>query len=452
MRLPFRKTWILFVTLIAAATTAAPARSDDATDRDTAQQDRIDELEKKVDVLTDELSRMRTEQAVPESGSLQSFAGMGPAASKVYGIAKGLSIGGYAEGYYAHLFSNKNQNPNGDPQGAASMTDALRTVLYVGYKFNENLVFNSEFEWEHAGVSDDSAKFDVGGEAIAEFAALDWRLRPWATLRTGLMLLPIGFINQVHEPPFFNGVSRPEVEQVIIPTTWRENGVGLYGDISENVSYSAYLVTGLDSLGFGPDGIAGGRTLGNQSRAEDVAGVVRVDWRPPLEGVLLGGSLYGGGADQGRSGFGDAKLMLWELHAQYRWQGLQLRALYTQSFIDGASKVTRALVDRGDLDPGQVVGNEQLGGYVEAAYDVMPFLGLSSDWSLTPFFRVEYYNTQQSVPSGFDRDKSQEVWLFTPGIGFKPTPNVVYKLDFRSFNPAQGKTTNQVELGFGVAF
>jgi len=444
-----KRTWIFLVTVLAAAN---PAWSADSSDKEIAQQDRIDELERKVDVLTDELSRMRTEQAVPESGSLQSFAGMGPAASKVYGIARGLSIGGYAEGYYAHLFTNRNNNPNGDPVGAASMTDALRTVLYVGYKFNENLVFNSEFEWEHAGVSDDSEKFDVGGEAIAEFAALDWRLRSWATLRTGLMLLPIGFINQVHEPPYFNGVSRPEVEQVIIPTTWRENGAGLYGDLGESVSYSAYLVTGLDALGFGPDGIGGGRTLGNQSRAQDMAGVVRLDWRPPIEGTLLGGSLYGGGADQGRSGFGDTKLILWELHAQYRAHGLELRALYAQSFIDGASQVTQTLRNRGDIDPDAVVGNEQLGGYVEAAYDVMPWLGISSDWSLTPFFRVEYYNTEQSVPSSFERDKSQEVWLFTPGIGFKPNPNVVYKLDFRSFNPAQGKTTNQVEIGFGVAF
>jgi hypothetical protein len=452
MRYPTRTTWILFVTSIAAAVTPAPARSADPGDHEVAEQDRIADLERKVDVLTDELSRLRTEQTVPEAGSLQSFAGFGPAASKVYGIAKGLSIGGYAEGYYAHLFTNRNQNPNGDPQGAASMTDALRTVLYVGYKFNENLVFNSEFEWEHAGVSDDSAKFDVGGEAIAEFAALDWRLRDWANLRTGLVLLPIGFINQVHEPPFFNGVSRPEVEQVIIPTTWRENGVGMYGDLAENVSYSAFLVTGLDALGFGPDGIAGGRTLGNQSRAQDVAGVVRIDWRPPIEGTLLGGSVYGGGADQGRSGFGDAKLMLWELHAQYRSHGFELRALYAQSFIDGASRITQALRNRGDIDPDAVVGSGQLGGYVEAAYDVMPWLGLASDWSLTPFFRAEYYNTEQSVPSGFQRDKSQEIWLFTPGITFKPTPNVAYKLDFRSFNPAQGKTTNQVEIGFGVAF
>jgi len=99
-----------------------------------------------------------------------------------------------------------------------------------------------------------------------------------------------------------------------------------------------------------------------------------------------------------------------------------------------------------------VVGSGQLGGYVEAAYDVMPWLGLSSDWSLTPFFRVEYYNTEQSVPSGFERDKTQEIWLFTPGLTFKPTANVAYKLDFRSFNPRQGKTTNQVEIGFGVAF
>jgi hypothetical protein len=445
-------TWIFVVTLTSGGLAAAPALASEPSDREVAQQDRIEELERKVEVLTDEMSRMRTEQAVPESGSMQSYSGLGPAASKIYGVARGISIGGYAEGYYARLFSNKNQNPNGDPAGSAAMTDALRTVLYVGYKFNENLVFNSEFEFEHAGVSDDSEKFGVGGEAIAEFAALDWRLRDWASLRTGLVLVPMGFINQVHEPPFFYGVSRPEVEQVIIPTTWRENGVGLYGNLGESISYSAYLLTGLDALGFGPDGISGGRTLGNESRAQDVAGVLRLDWRPPIEGALLGGSIYGGGVSQGRSGFGDGNLLLWELHAQYRSHGLELRALYAQSFLDGASQITQALRARGDIAPDATVGSGTLGGYVEAAYDVMPWIAPARDWSLAPFFRVEYYDTQQQVPSGFERDKAQQIWLLTPGISFKPTPNVVYKLDFRSFHPAQGNVTNQVEIGFGVAF
>jgi hypothetical protein len=431
---------------------AAPVRAAEPTDTELAQQDRIQELERKVEVLTDEMSRMRTEQAVPESGSLQSFSGLGPAASKIYGVAKGLSIGGYAEGYYARLFSNKNDNPNGDPVGSAAMTDALRTVLYVGYKFNENLLFNAEFEWEHAGVSDDQETFGVGGEAIAEFAALDWRLRDWANLRTGLVLVPMGFLNLVHEPPYFNGVSRPEVEQVIIPTTWAENGGGLYGSLFEGrLEYTGYVLTGLDALGFGPGGIDGGRTLGSQSRAQDLAGVLRLDWRP-LEGVLLGGSIFGGGVDQGRSGFGDANLLLWELHAQYRAHGFELRALYAQSFLDGASQITQALRSRGNIGEDETVGSGTLGGYLEASYDVMQWIAPSRDWVLAPFFRVEYYNTQQSVPSGFSKDKTEEVWLFTPGLTFKPTPNVSYKLDFRSFNPREGKTTNQVEIGFGVAF
>ncbi len=418
------------------------AAADD--DSELARQDRIGELERKVEVLTEELVKLRTEQAVPEERPLESFAGLGPAASKIYGVAQGLSIGGYAEGFYRSFVDDGRSD-------RVDTADALRTVLYVGYKFTDRLVFNTEIEFEHARTGENLD--GQAGSVAAEFAALDWLLKEWANLRTGLVLVPMGFVNEVHEPPFFHGVARPEVEQRIIPTTWRENGVGLYGRLGEEFEYRAYVVTGLDALGLSASNLRGTRSNGNRSRAEDLAGVLRIDYTPEaLPGSLFGGSFYYGGIDQARDGFPSATLAMWEAHAQYRRFGFEFRALVTQAFLDNADDLTLALRGLEEIGASEVIADEMFGWYVEAAYDVMPWLFPDSGFYLAPFVRYERFDTQQSVPSGFAADGSKDIRLITPGLSFKPHPNVVFKLDYRNFDADQGDIADEVQLGFGVAF
>jgi len=427
------------MSLMLAATAAA--QGDDAA---LASQDRIGELERKVEVLTEELTKLRTEQAVPEEAGLASHMGLGPAASKVYGVARGISLGGYAEGYYRHYAKD-------DSTSNVDRADMLRAVLYVGYKFTDRLVFNSEIEFEHAKTEENLD--GQAGEVAVEFAALDWMFKDWVNLRTGLVLVPMGFVNEVHEPPFFHGVARPEVEQRIIPTTWRENGVGLYGRIGEQLEYRTYVVTGLDAKGITPSNLRDTRSNGNRSRAEDLAGVLRVDWTPPwVEGALLGGSLYYGGIDQQRDGFPGSDLALWEAHAQYRRWGLELRALVTQAFVSDAGDLTDALRAGGELDADQAIARQWLGWYVEGAYDVMPWLAPESGFYLAPFVRYEWFDTQRDMPSGFEADGSKDIRLVTAGLGFKPHPNVIFKIDYRDFHADQGQIADEVQLGFGVAF
>jgi hypothetical protein len=439
-----RATGILVTSLALAATAAA---QDDAA---LARQDRIDELERKVEVLTDELAKMRTEQAVPEERGLESYMGMGPAASKIYGISRGLSLGGYAEGFYRHFAKD-------DSTSDVDRSDLLRAVLYVGYKFTDKLVFNSEIEFEHASTS---ANVDgQSGEVSVEFAALDWMWHEAANLRTGMVLVPMGFVNEVHEPPFFHGVMRPEVEQRIIPTTWRENGIGLYGRIGEQLEYRSYVLTGLDAWGMGPSNLRGTRSKGNRARAEDLAGVFRVDWTPPwTEGALFGASVYHGGIDQQRDypdhpgADPDSDLTMWEAHAQYRRWGLELRALVTQAFVSDAGNLTRALRSADRIDADEAIASGWLGWYAEAAYDVMPWIAPDSGFYLAPFARYEWFDTQWDMPSDFESDGSKDIRLVTTGLSFKPHPNVIFKLDYRDFDADQGEIADEVQLGFGVAF
>ena len=100
-------------------------------------------------------------------------------------------------------------------------------------------------------------------------AALDFLIRDELNARMGLLLVPMGFLNEVHEPPFYYGVNRPDVERLIIPSTWREGGAGLFGRIGDMVQYKLYAITSMNAAGFDDSGLRGGRQNGNRALAEE---------------------------------------------------------------------------------------------------------------------------------------------------------------------------------------
>ena len=197
------------LTPLMCALLAAPAFAQEKPDtgRQPSADQRIADLERRLDAMSRELETQKagaTMPAVPEEGRF----GLAPSASKVYAVASGLSIGGYGEFLYQN-FDSKLQDGTRAPRETG--LDALRLVLYTGYKFNEHIVFNSEIEFEHGGYSDES----TGGEAKVEFAYLDFLFTKAVNLRAGMMLLPVGFMNEMHEPPAFLGSQRPLVERRI---------------------------------------------------------------------------------------------------------------------------------------------------------------------------------------------------------------------------------------------
>jgi hypothetical protein len=434
--------------LLAGLLAALPAAA--ADDGELARDDRIAELERKVEILTDELERTRAEVAVPEQPELKSQYGLGPAASRIYGITRGLSIGGYGEGTYQALVGDKGSGTN--------RADWLRMVLYAGYKFTENIVFNTEIEFEHATTS--STVSSSGGSVAVEFATLDFFWRDAANARAGLLLLPMGFLNQVHEPPFYFGVNRPEVERQIIPSTWRENGAGLFGTFfGESLQYEMYAVNGFNAAGFSPSGLRGGRQSGNRALAEDLAFVGRLDWSS-LPGLLLGGSVYLGdsGQDQtlttamGSAALPDTFTALWELHADYEWRDAHFRTLFTMANLQDAGELSAALRTLGSLPATAAVASDMLGVYVEVAYDVWKLFFPESRKSFEPFFRFEWLDTQQDMPAGFSADESQRLAIYTAGFSFEPIPNVVIKSDYRNLDPQAGQRADELNLGVGFAF
>lgn len=406
----------------------------------------VDELKHKLAVIGEELESARTGSA-PVTPSLETAraTGVGPAASKVY-VRDGLSVGGYGELLFSY-YRDRLQNGTASPVDA--LADTQRAVVYIGYKFNDWVVLNTELEFEHSGFSDKHAK----GEAIVEFAYLDFLVRPWLNVRAGQVLLPVGFLNELHEPPVFLGALRPRLEQStgLIPTTWHELGVGLYGDLPGEITYRLYVVNGLDAARFnakGIGGIGGGRQDGHLAIANKPAVTGRLDWHP-LSGALLGGSFYVGDSAQ-RLGWQPIWTTLVEAHAEYRGSGLQARAVYAHVTVDRAGMTALASGSSAPVESFGT-GTVQNGTYVEAGYDVLTWVP-SARQSLIPFARFEWMDTQHEVAPGARRDPANRRTIVEVGLNYKPITQVAVKLDYDFVFDAAGTGRNQLNLALGYLF
>ncbi|HLC43186.1 MAG TPA: hypothetical protein VJO34_16365 [Methylomirabilota bacterium] len=420
-------SFIFLVLPVAAQQSPAPAPSE------------LEELKGKVKILTDEVDSLKTKLVLPETAELKSLYGLGPAASKIYQLGRGLSIGGYGETNFSLLIDDKGTGKN--------IFDFVRFVLYAGYKFTDRILLNAEIEFEHAKVG--STTSAGSGDVEIEFAYLDFLLEEQANIRAGLILIPVGFLNEIHEPPFYFGNKRPEVETRLIPTTWRSNGVGLYGTLLPGLDYRTYGVTSFNAMGFSNSGVRGGRQSGNREFGDSLAWTGRLDYTM-IPGLLVGTSFFWGDTGQDQLFGGqkvDANLVMYDVHAQYQLKGLHLRGLFTQTHLADARQVTL-----GVSAASRPVAERMWGAYLEAAYDILPLVMPGTRQSLSPFARFEWANTQAEVPAGFSPDNTKDIEVINVGLSYKPIPNVVIKLDYRKLTPKSGTIADELNTGFGFAF
>jgi hypothetical protein len=277
---------------------------------------------------------------------------------------------------------------------------------------------------------------------------LDFFLNPMANIRAGMVLMPMGFINQIHEPPFYFGNNRPEVERYIIPSTWSEIGLGLFGQITPELSYTTYVVNGLNAANFSSGGIRDGRQGASKAKAENFGYVARLDYTPTqVPGLTVGGSGYVGKSGQNMNYAGqkiDALTQLYEGHIQWKYRGLELRALGSWGHISDAVNLSAIT--------GQTIGKNNYGWYTEVGYDVLPLLFANTAQSLTPFFRYEQLDTVGKAPQGYADDLTKDRRIYQFGLQYKPIPNVVIKADYRNFKAKQGQLPDDFNLGVGFIF
>jgi hypothetical protein len=285
-----------------------------------------------------------------------------------------------------------------------------------------------------------------------EFAHLDFLLDPLVNVRAGMVLLPIGLTNELHEPPIFLGARRADVEQQVIPSTWRANGAGVFGEMENGLRYRAYVTEGLRGDRFtASSGIRGGRQKGGSAIAEDFAVCARADFEG-IAGLLVGGSVYAGNSGAGSvDSLGqeiDAGTTLYEIHGQYQRHGLRLRALHAQVSIDEAERLNALAGLSGSSSIGETIA----GSYVEAGYEVLPWLSPGGNLSLVPFLRYEWLNTQDEVPAGFEANPANERTVLTVGASFHPHAQVVLKTDVQLRKNEAETGVDQWNLAAGYLF
>ena len=405
---------------------------------ESGEDDRLTEIERQLGILAEEVENLKIGEEIPVAASSESIPGLAPAAAKVYQKSQGLSIGGYGEALL-EVFDDTRDDET--VSGKTNTFDFLRAIVYFGYKFNDRFVFNSEIEFEHSTTSE-------SGSASVEFAYLDYLYRPAFNIRGGLLLVPMGLINELHEPTTFLGAKRPETERRIIPSTWRENGIGVHGSLG-GFTYRTYVMNGLDASGFSAAGLRGGRQKGSKAKIDDAAWVGRADWIG-TPGLMAGVSAYFGDSGQdltAADGSGiDVPTTIWEAHIDWRFKGLELRGLYAASSLDDVASLNEALGYEGSAS----VGEEMEGYYLQAGWDL--FSRRQGRQSLTPYLRWESVDTQKKVPAGYERNGATETEIFTLGLAYQPIEQIIIKLDWQDIDNAAGTGVDQFNVAFGYIF
>lgn len=408
----------------------------------TASGEKIKELEEQIKILADEIEAIKS-ASVTEPPVYETEFGVAPAASKVYRVDQGVSFGGYGELLIANV-----------KEDSHDIVDTLRLVLYNGYKYNDHIVFNSEIEFEHGTTG--SNKDGKEGSASVEFALIDFLISDEFNLRAGLLLTPFGIVNEIHEPTTFYGVGRPEVERRIIPSTWRESGAGAHGTFdlggAGELSYRAYAMSSADARGFKASDNRSLRIKGNRARFDDIAFVGRLEY-DPIPGIKIGGSVFYGNTGQDEEVNGqaiDGLFQMYEVDAQFQYAGLDLRALSVWTRLDDAALINQL----NEYEGNKSVGEEQSGWYVLGAYNIFSALNSGSRYLeyLAPFFRYEKFDTQEEVPTGFERNPANDRTQYTIGVNYKPIPNVVIKAEYQNLDNAADEAKNQFNFGLGYVF
>ena len=407
----------------------AEAGASEAESAGAEQQADIEELERRIEVLAEEIERLRSgEQETEVTIEAARALGLAPSAAAAYGIEQGVSIAGYGEMLFENYASDR-----------TSQFDYLRAILYAGYRFNDKFIFNSEIEVEHAK------------EIFVEFAYIDWLARDNFGVRAGMLLVPMGLVNEFHEPNVFLGAERPVTEQSIIPSTWRENGAGVYGSAGDLVAYRAYVVNGLNGSAFSSGGVRGGRQKGGKAKANDMAFTGRVDITP-TPGIFFGGSFYVGGSGQGDIELDGAnygvRTSIFDIHGQAQLRGFDIRGLYAQASLDDTAELNLVL----GLTGAEGVAETMRGGYLQFGYDVLSQVPAAAGVGLTPYIRVEQVDTQAAVAAGFSRNPARDNTYTTVGVELKPIPNIAVKFDHMWVHNDLDSGVNQFNVNVGYAF
>ncbi len=348
-------------------------------------EDKIEETEVKVAATADAV----------EQGAVA-----GSKQSKVAQWAEKTTIGGYGEHHFNHKEDSNDQ------------IDAHRYVFYVGHQFTDNVRFFSEVELEHSIAADGKP-----GEVELEQAYIEWDYTDNHSVQFGQFLVPVGILNETHEPDTFYGTERNNVEKEVIPATWWESGVMLKGELAPGLTYNAALHSGLETTNFR---VRSGRQKNAEANAEDLAFTGRLKYTG-IAGLELAATVQMQQDITQGNLTDDAEATLWSAHAVYNSDSFGFRALWAEWDIDG--------------DDFEAADADTLSGwYVEPSYKLSEELGVF----------VRYSEWERGDKVGVDFES------YDFGVNYWLNPHVVLKADYTdTVGDSEGDALN---LGVGWSF
>lgn len=330
-----------------------------------------------------------------------------------YGLE--TSVHGYGE---MHYNSEKTDN-----KPVKKILDFHRFVTFIGFSWDDNWSFHSELELEHNYVEEGQ------GELELEQAYVNFHFKDWLGFQAGVVLPSVGLINEIHEPPLFFGVERPDYNTRIIPTTWAGNGLALYGRIN-SFDYKLTIMEGLNSDKFSEsNAIRDGRRKGFKADAKNPLYNFRVDYLG-LKNLKIGASITYNKASGDTS---TNKIFIYEFHSRFQTNNFDVVFEY------GAIDYEKYNLQRSE------------GFYFDIGYNISEIIKWET--KIIPFFRYSDYNTASKTLSGGNSEKKNHFtyWMF--GASIKPVDHVVFKIDYGVRTRELGnEKTKLFNLGVGYMF
>ncbi len=367
-------------------------------------------------------------------------------------------VGGYGEvlaSFMGYGTSRFNGTANGNTYENRNRISIPRFVVAGDYRFNKHWNIGAEIEFEAGGVGMETeieasengeyeTEIEKGGEVALEQFHLTYTQSDALNVRVGHMVLPVGLTNAHHEPIMFYGTVRPEGETTLLPSTWHETGLSLFGRFGKGYAqmrYEVFVTAGLNADGFGRDHwVADGKQgLFETDNFTSPAYTLRLEYLG-VPGLRIGATYYfcndvTANADKRYkySSVGRSALNIVTADAQYRNRYFTARANVIWGHLDNAAKMSAVnLSNKSNYHHGAMhrIAQNALAYGVEAGINLRSLIRCKRMPALVPFARYEYFNPQQKGEAGETMDARCQVSKWVAGMNWFALPYLVVKADW----------------------
>ncbi|MCH5232099.1 MAG: hypothetical protein J1E78_00570 [Muribaculaceae bacterium] len=396
-------------------------------------------------------------------------------------------FGGYGEmlaqfmDYGSNRFTGASYGNDRTHRNAISIP---RFVLAIDFKFTPKWILGAEIEFEAGGVGaayeiensengEYETEIEKGGEVALEQFHITRLIHPAINVRAGHLIVPVGLTNAHHEPINFFGTQRPQAETALIPTTWHETGLEIFGTFGRDYgkfNYQLMVVAGLNANGFDRNEwvIGGKQGYFEVDNFTSPGYVLRLDYAgvPGLRTGVSGYYCFNAGKNSDKSqtyaSIGKIPVAIGTWDLQYLNDYFTVRGNLTYGYVGNSaalSSINRRLSNNSPHSRLIPIAKNALSYGAEAGFNIGKVFKIKKFPTLYPFVRYEYYNPQYRGQSTQVMDKRLEVSQWQAGINWYALKNLVVKADYttrqigtqRMFG---GKTpyNSENEFSIGVAY